>query len=479
MASCRARAPRGRRAAWRLPLLVPLLALLLAACSGPDRRVATSTLPPVPTGTPTHTIAPAPSATGVGATATATIPPGPGASPPAPTPTPSAPTATTATGVPPVPTPTPPPAPASVFDPTALTLGVEQVGARFTNPLLVTHAGDGSGRIFVVEKVGTIRLLDGTLFLDIRERVVSPAVPSYEQEQGLLGVAFHPRFAENGYLYLHYNDRNGNHVLSRFSLGPDGLADPASEKVLLTQEQPEVNFNGGAVVFGPDGYLYLGLGTGGTAVELQHNAQDLGSLLGKILRIDVDNGDPYAIPPDNPFVGTPGARPEVWAYGLRNPYRFAFDPATGDLYIGGPGQFTWEWINYHPAEGLGGQNYGWPMFEGRECWSEWVGPCDPAGLDLPIIVRPTYGDGNCVIIGGHVYRGAAFPLLQGAYLYGDFCSGRIWAAARDATGAWATTEMLRLDGAMIGSFGEDEGGELYVTDIVGGVIYRIVATPRP
>ncbi|MBI3978206.1 MAG: PQQ-dependent sugar dehydrogenase, partial [Chloroflexi bacterium] len=354
-------------------------------------------------------------------------------------------------------------------------LGVERVADGFTQPLFVGHAGDGSGRIFVVEKTGRIRLADGTIFLDLGDRVTAPPLFSYEREQGLLGLAFHPRFAANGFFYVHYNDRRGDHVVSRLSVGPDGRGDPKSEKVLLTQRQPETNFNGGMLAFGPDGYLYIGLGTGGASVNLQANAQDLGTLLGKILRIDVDGGDPYAIPPDNPFRRQPGARPEVWAYGLRNPWRFAFDRATGDLYIGGPGEFKREWVHFVPAGTPGGRNFGWPILEGSICWR--VATCDRRGLELPVVEYPTYEGGNCVVIGGSIYRGRQYPLLRGAYLYGDFCTGRIWAAARNAAGAWSTTELFRLSG-LISSFGEDEAGELYVADIHNGAVYRLVARPR-
>lgn len=362
------------------------------------------------------------------------------------------------------------------FDAGRVSLTAEEVAAGFTEPLLVTHAGDGSGRLFVLEKIGRIRLLDGSTFLDIRDRVTSPQLFSTEREQGLLGLAFHPRFAENGYFYVHYNDLRGNHVISRFRVKQDGLADPASEKVILTQDQPERSFNGGMILFGADGYLYIGLGTGGAKRELQDNAQNLGSLLGKILRIDVDRGDPYGIPPDNPFVGRAGARPEVWAYGLRNPWRFSFDRATGDLYIGGPGEFQREWINFQAAGTPPGQNFGWPILEGNTCYQRQT--CDRSGLQLPILEYKTYQAGNCVVIGGQVYRGQRYPLLQGAYLYGDFCTGRIWAAARDANGAWISTEMLKLDNTLISSFGEDAAGELYVTDIYRGMIYRLVASPR-
>ena len=465
---------------WFVVTLV--MATLVAACSGPDSSGRTIT---TPNAEPTTTRGAA-TATVVEPRATATLKPTASTGTPQASATAAATAAapSTATGaavtLAPTSTATPAGPPSSPTAATPVNLGqlglaVEPVGKGFTQPLFVTGAGDGSGRVFVLEKVGAIRLLDGTLFLDIRDRVISTPVNSYEREQGLLGLAFHPRFAENGFFYVHYNNLQGDHVISRFSLGADGLGDPASEKVLLTQEQPEVNFNGGMLAFGPDGYLYIGLGTGGTAVELQYNAQSLGSLLGKILRIDVDNGDPYAIPPDNPFVNRPDARPEVWAWGLRNPYRFAFDRATGDMYIGGPGQFTRESIYFQPA-GQGGINFSWPMYEGTVCWESWTGPCDPAGMSLPIVEYVTYAAGNCVVIGGNVYRGARYPALQGAYLFGDFCSGRIWATARDAAGNWQPmTELAQLPGVLLSSFGEDESGELYVTDIQNGTVYRIVA----
>lgn len=382
-----------------------------------------------------------------------------------------------ASPVPPVAAPPPRQAPTvdparEVFDPSSVRVSLQPVGSGFSQPLLVTQAGDGSDRLFILEKIGRVRLADGSVFLDIRDRVIAPPLMSYEREQGLLGLAFHPNFVENGYLYVHYNDLDGNHVISRFQTDGDGWPDPASETVLLTQEQLETNFNGGTIAFGPDGYLYIAMGTGGTAVDLQWQAQDLGSLMGKILRIDVDGGDPYGIPWDNPFVDVPDARAEVWAYGLRNPWRFAFDRATGDLYIGGPGEFQREWINFQAAETPPGVNFGWPILEGTICWRQQT--CDTTGLDLPILEYETYEGGNCVVIGGNVYRGPSYPSLDGAYLFGDFCSGRIWAAGRDAAGVWGTAEVARLNG-LISSFGEDEAGEVYVTDIQRGNVYRIVA----
>ena len=208
------------------------------------------------------------------------------------------------------------------YDPARFNYSTQVVGSGFVQPDFVTYARDGTNRLFVLEKIGRIRLLDGTMFLDISDRVLSPPVDNYDREQGMLGLAFHPNFATNGFFYVHYNDRSGVHVISRLRTGPNGLGDPASEKVLMRQPQPETNFNGGMLEFGPDGYLYAGFGTGGTERRLQDNATDLGTVLGKILRIDVDSGDPYGIPADNPFRTRAGARPEIWAIGLRNPWRF-------------------------------------------------------------------------------------------------------------------------------------------------------------
>ena len=393
-----------------------------------------------------------------------------------------APTATISTAVPAQPgasaTPGPQPTrPAVVndFDPNRVRVSTELAGSGFSNPDFITGAGDGSGRLFVMEKGGRIKLIDGSLFLDISDRVNSPGVNTYEREQGLLGLAFHPDFARNHFFYVHYNDRQGDHVVSRITAGANGRGDPATEKVLLRADQPDVNFNGGMLLFGADGYLYIGLGTGGTDRRLQDNAQDLGSLLGKILRIDVNGGDPYAIPPDNPFRTRAGARPEVWAYGLRNPWRFSFDRASGDLYIGSPGEFRREWVLFQAAGTPAGQNFGWPILEGNICYEG--STCNRNGLVLPIFDRNTYENGNCALIGGYVYRGTRQTGLRGAYLHGDFCSGRIWAAIRSSSGAWTSTEMTSI-GSQISSFGEGDDGEVYVADVARGNIYRITAAPR-
>jgi glucose/arabinose dehydrogenase len=355
--------------------------------------------------------------------------------------------------------------PATSFNPQQVTLGLEEVATGLDRPLFVTHAGDGSGRLFVVEKGGTIRLLPrGELFLDISQRVGSEGT-----EQGLLGLAFHPNFQENGYFYVNYTDLNGDTAVSRFNLAPGGrTADPNSEQRLLHVDQPAANHNGGMLAFGPDGFLYIGLGDGGGAGDTFGNAQNLQTLLGAMLRIDVDRGNPYAIPPNNPFVDHETARPEIWAYGLRNPWRFSFDRTTGDMYIADVGQNRYEWVHFQPANSQGGQNYGWPILEGSHCFKS--DPCDKTGLTLPVA---EYDHSlGCTIVGGYVYRGERYPILAGVYLFGDYCSGRIWTLARDQAGAWNATEMLQTE-IQISSFGEDEAGEVYVTDLAGGRVYRL------
>jgi glucose/arabinose dehydrogenase len=358
------------------------------------------------------------------------------------------------------------------FDPRSVTLRLERFASDLSKPLFVTHAGDGSGRVFVVEKGGTIRTVpDGDLFLDIRDRVGSEG-----SEQGLLGLAFHPRFEENGYFYVNYTNRDGDTVVARYTApGDHARGDPESEQVVLTQDQPAANHNGGMLAFGPDGYLYIGLGDGGGAGDTYDNGQNPDTFLAKILRIDVNAGgeQPYAVPPDNPFVGREGTRPEIWATGLRNPWRFSFDRGTGDLYIGDVGQASYEWVEYQPAGSRGGQNYGWPITEGSHCYRE--EGCDRDGLTPPV-AEYTHEQGQA-ITGGYVYRGSRYPRLRGAYIFGDYGSGRLWTLARDAAGRWVMTEMADTEHS-ISSFGEDEAGELYLTDLQEGTVYRVTGRPR-
>lgn len=332
-------------------------------------------------------------------------------------------------------------------------------------PVGLTHAGDGSGRLFVIEQAGLVRVVvDGALlpepYLDIRERVGDE-----RSEQGLLGLAFHPRYAQNGYFFVNYTGTQGDTVISRFQVSDSdpNRADPGSEMRLLNVPQPFANHNGGAVVFGPDGYLYLGLGDGGSAGDPMSNGQSLANLLGKILRIDVDGGAPYAIPPGNPFLDG-GGQPEIWAYGLRNPWRISFDRATGDLYIGDVGQNQWEEINFQPAGVPGGVNYGWSYFEGSHPYQG----NPPSGAQLiPPILEYSH-DLGCSVTGGFVYRGSQLPAWQGIYFFADYCSGRVWGALQDAGGSWQQ-EFLFAGLGRVSSFGEDASGELYLVDHTGTI----------
>lgn len=350
---------------------------------------------------------------------------------------------------------------------------LDLVTNQLKQPVYATTAADGSGRLFVVEKQGRIIIVrDGvplpTPFLDITSLVGSSG-----SEQGLFSVAFHPRFTSNGLFYVDYTDKQGNSVIARYQVSAENpdLADPGSAATLLYVEQPAPNHNGGQVLFGPDGYLYIGFGDGGRAGDPWGNAQNLGVLLGKLLRVDVDGGFPYAIPPDNPFVNQPGARPEIWAYGLRNPWRFSFDRATGDLYIADVGQNAFEEIDLQRAGAGGGQNYGWNVMEGFHCYPA-SKPCDPSPYVPPIA---EYGrDGGCSITGGYVYRGMRYPQLQGYYFYGDYCSGRVWALREEAPDQWHQYELL--DTALnISSFGQDEDGELYLTSLSDNGLYQLAA----
>ncbi len=367
---------------------------------------------------------------------------------------------------------------AAPFDPASFQLRLERVAEGFERPTFVTHAGDGSGRMFVVEKAGVIRVIagGGTLsepFLDIRS-----IVGSRGSEQGLLGLAFHPRYAENGRFFVAYtanNTANGDNTVAEYRVSSDtNRADPATGRVLYAIPDFASNHNGGMIAFGPDGYLYAGTGDGGQGGDPRANGQNLGALLGKMLRLDVDGGEPYGIPAGNPCVGRGDARPEAWAYGLRNPWRFSFDRATGELWIADVGQNAREEINIQPATSSGGENYGWNIMEGMRCFQP-SDNCDRAGLTLPV---HDYGrDQGVSVTGGYVYRGAASPPLYGAYLYGDFGSGRIWALYQPAEGGWRNVELLRPD-VQISTFGEDESGEVYLASYGDGAIYRLTAAPR-
>ncbi|MBI4410572.1 MAG: PQQ-dependent sugar dehydrogenase [Gemmatimonadetes bacterium] len=361
--------------------------------------------------------------------------------------------------------PEPPPAPNGSSAEAEVRLEVVASGLR--DPLYVTAPREDA-RIFIVEQGGRIRIVENgrlldTPFLDIRSRV------SAGGEQGLLSLAFHPRYASTGWFYVNYTDHAGDTRVERYCVsGNRNVADPGSARLILRVDQPFANHNGGLVLFGPDGMLYIGMGDGGSGGDPLGHGQNRGTLLGDLLRIDVDRGDPYAIPPDNPFVGRAGMRGEIWAYGLRNPWRFDFDPASGLLYIADVGQNQWEEINAAPLD-QGGLNYGWNIMEGAHCYAR--NACDRTGLVAPIL-EYDHGDG-CSITGGLVYRGARIPAIVGHYCYAAWCEGWIrrykYHPAREAPAKqWAFGDVGRIT-----SFGEDAAGELYVTSGNGNV-YRFV-----
>ncbi len=387
---------------------------------------------------------------------------------PTPTPPPASPTASATT--PPGETPT---------DPTATpepggelpTLTLEPLVSGLARPTFLTHAGDGSGRLFVIEKPGIIRVIhDGELldepFLDIRD-----VVDDSGNEQGLLGLAFHPDYASNGRFFVAYTTDDTNSVAEYRVTADPNVADPESGVVLIAAPDQYANHNGGMLAFGPnDGYLYISMGDGGSSGDPLNSGQSLDTLLGKILRIDVDAGDPYGIPDGNPMLQNGGAEPEIWAYGLRNPWRFSFDRDTGDLWIADVGQNRLEEINFQPADSDGGENYGWRIMEASDCFNPQSG-CDTNGLVLPVF-EYDHGQG-CSVTGGYVYRGDAIPGLQGTYLFTDYCTGNFWATR--ATGDGFDTERLGTIPGGVSAFGEDEDGELYVVNDPDGIIYRLVA----
>ena len=348
---------------------------------------------------------------------------------------------------------------------------LELVASGLSSPVYVTAPPGDAQRIFVVELTGTIKIIKNavlleTPFLDLQ------SVVSTGGEQGLFSMAFHPNYAQNGEFFVDYTDSNGDTRVDRYRASSDpDVADAGSVELIITAAQPFSNHNGGQLDFGPDGMLYIALGDGGSGGDPLGNGQDLSTLLGTILRIDVDGGTPFAIPGDNPFVGDPAARDEIWAYGLRNPWRFAFDRETRDLYIADVGQSSLEEVNVQPAASGGGENYGWNIMEGSACFSPSSG-CDQTGLVLPTL-EYSHTDG-CSITGGYVYRGTAIPVLAGHYLYADFCAG--WVKSFRFEGGQAVD--LRdwsgdlSPGVQVASFGQDAQGKLYIMTL-GGSLYRI------
>ena len=364
-----------------------------------------------------------------------------------------------------------------------------QLGTPITNansPVALTHAPDGSGRLFIVERAGRIRIWDGgalRTFLDLRSRVNTN--DSGGDERGLLALAFSPEYATNGHFYVNYISSNssprGSTVISRFTVNPANADDgiETSEEVILVIPQPEPNHNGGQINFGPDGYLYIGMGDGGGAGDLHGsvgNGQANDTFLGKMLRIDVegfpDPGLPYAIPADNPFLLDTQVPNEIWAFGLRNPWRWSFDRKTGDMYIADVGQYEWEEVNFIPAASTGGENFQWRRVEGFNTFNS--GTPLTKGTSTDPVFEYDHNAGSS-ITGGYVYRGSSFPRMEGIYYFGDYNSGRIWGLQRDPSGNWIDRQFLDTS-LNVSSFGEDEAGNLYVASLFTGDIYRLSDT---
>jgi glucose/arabinose dehydrogenase len=406
--------------------LILLLVLTVAACNGVDTPTLSPTTPTPTAASPTETSSPP---TDVSVTDT-----------PAPAPATETPSNTT-----------------TFPDPNAYTWQPLDIPG-LQRP--VDLQADGSGRLYVIEKIGRIRIIENDQLIEAPFLDITNRVGSNGNEQGLLGLAFHPQYQENGRFFVNYTDTSGDTVIARFQVTSDpNLADPNSEAPLLGIDQPFPNHNGGVLAFGPDGYLYAGLGDGGSQGDPNGNAQNTEVLLGKILRLDVDSADPYAVPPDNPFEN------EIWAYGFRNPWRFSFDRATGDLYIGDVGQNQWEEIDFLQAGSPGGANFGWDHREGAHDY-EGGGP---EGMIDPV-AEYSHPEGGCSITGGYVYRGS-MPEWNGIYLYGDYCTGMIWGLIQ-IDGGWQNQLLFDVD-VTITSFGQDQAGEVYLISD-NGVIFRLV-----
>ena len=359
----------------------------------------------------------------------------------------------------------------------AQTISLQPIVAGLKSPIGVYNAKDASGRLFILEQGGAIRIWNGTQLLPTPFLDVDP-LTNGGGEQGLLGIAFHPNYKANGYFFINYTDLSGNTVVARYSVSTTNpnAANASSGTTILTVAQPFSNHNGGQIQFGPDGYLYISMGDGGSGGDPGNRGQDLSTLLGKMLRIDVDRGLPYTIPATNPFVSNTNAavKKEIWAYGLRNAWGFSFDRSTGDLIMGDVGQNLWEEIDFQPHSSRGGENYGWRKMEGLHCFDP-SSNCNDGTLKLPVL-EYAHTAGNCSVTGGYRYRGSRWANLTGIYFYGDLCSGRIWGGKQSGT-SWTTGELL--DSALtITAFGEDEVGEVYVVgyDSVNGALYRIVST---
>ena len=370
----------------------------------------------------------------------------------------------------------------------------------YKKPVFITSSPNNAKLLYIVEQAGLIKLInDGKKlsrpFFDINKRVVNPNRPG--DERGLLGFAFHPNHTNNGKFYINYMDNDGNTIISEFSTNSKLRADHKSERIILKLKQPYGNHNGGDIQFGPDGYLYISIGDGGKAGDPLNAGQDLSSLFGKIIRIDIEQ-KPYGIPKSNPFFGQKGKREEIWAWGLRNVWRFSFDKQTGDKYLADVGQNKWEEVNFEPASSEGGLNYGWRIMEANHCYDPKEN-CPTEGLIKPIIEYPN--DANhpafafriieelsfsetdvegCSVTGGYVYRGQKIKSMQGQYIFGDYCSGNIWTLKvvnGKAINFKNRTEEINIGGGefttYISSFGQDSDGEIYIIDYNGG-IYKLI-----
>jgi len=347
-----------------------------------------------------------------------------------------------------------------------------KVAGNLIRPVDIAVPGDGSGRLFVVLQNGKIVIYNGTTvlstpFLDIASSV------SCCGERGLLSLAFHPSYKTNGFFYIFYTALNGDVTIARYkvSTGNPNIANANSKLVLLTVAHSQFsNHNGGELAFGPDGFLYTSFGDGGSGGDPNNNGQNLGKLLGKLLRINVNSGTPYSIPPGNPFIGTAGAKKEIWAFGLRNPWRFSFDRQTGDLYAADVGQDLYEEIDFQSHSSTGGENYGWRRMEGKHCFNPATN-CNTGTLKLPVLEYSH--SAGCSITGGYVYRGVKIPTIAGMYLYSDYCTGFI-RGAKKVNSVWTTTLLLSTS-HNISTFGQDEAGELYIADhdATAGAVYRI------
>jgi len=435
--------------------------LLIAALAGLMIFSACSLFPANQVIPPVNTDTPLPSAKAIQELPAVTPSPKPAASLPEPTLT-----------QPPSDTPTSGPVHSVTTFPDARKFQWKAIIGGLARPVDLVQPADGSGRLFIVEQGGTILVFkDGVLlaqpFLDI-----SQIVSRGGNEQGLLGLALSPQFVQDGRFFIDYTDRNGNTVIARWQVSSNlDQADPESEKIILQQEQPFSNHNGGRLAFGPDGFLYIGMGDGGSQGDPQGNGQNPNTLLGKLLRIDVKTAEHYTIPADNPFARG-GGKPEIWALGLRNPWRFSFDRLTGDLYIGDVGQDAYEEIDFQPAGGPGGINYGWNYREGMHPFKGEP----PAGLKLTDPVFEYAHPTGCSVIGGFVYRGQSLPEWQGVYLFGDYCQGQVWGMLRDPQGGFRVQELFRT-GATISSFGQDQAGEIYLLDLQKGQVLRLERNP--